>query len=650
MLLRRFLPILMLAVGLSGSVARASITPDARAIVNHYLEATGGVAVFQAQQTLHLTGRINTMEFKGSFESWSEPPNRFLRRMSLGPLRTREGFDGTTGWRTDLNSKQVTILDGHDLESMRSDAYFENEMWAREGQGGGSVTRGTSALRDNVDYVSLDVKPPTGEGRRLWFNAKTGLPNRVVTRGDNVESDEWYSEYKTLGGRVRPTLMTAQEEGHRITWTRHEEPDAESMIVDSAWAGPTQDPARFAPPADPRGPLTWLKTPGVASVPFRYGTQHVWIRASINGAPPADFLLDTGCSSTAIDGDYADQIGLKREGRFTVQGMGGYGEASFGRVATLRVGSEADGVTLRDLKVGIIDLGGGHEEVMWRKMAGLVGYDFLSRFVVELDYDKGIVTFRDPATFAYAGKGKALDMQLMSGVPIVQATLGDSCTGDFLVDVGNFGFDLHGSLVRRCQVVQAMQNRKQVQEYGVGVGDFFRNWVCRVDSLSLGPYRLRQPTAAMSLSRRGMVGSEQYAGNIGNSVLEHFKVTFDYAHRKLYLEPGARFAERDRHSLTGTMFVKQKFRVIVGGVLHGSPADEAGLKQDDEVLLIDGEPALSFTPEKLDRLFVRGEIGSIHRLSIMREGKPKTVEMKLADLLDSGTSPARADGASAGAP
>ncbi len=646
----RLIALATIVAASAAQVAEADVTPDAKAIVARYIEASGGAAAFEAEQSLHLKGRINTMKFKGSFESWSEPPNRYLRRMSLGPLRIREGFDGTTAWRTDLSSKQVTILDGHDLESARSDAYFENEMWAREDQGGGTVTRGSSAMRDNADYVSIDVKPPQGESKRIWFNAKTGLPNRVVTRGDNRESDTWVSEYRTLAGRKRATVQSAQEEGREIRWERHADPESERLILDSAWVSTKQDPSRFAAPSDPRAPVTPVKTKGAVSVPFRYGTQHVWIRVSINGAPPADFLLDTGCSSTVLDGDYADQIGIKREGRFSVQGMGGYGEAAFGRVASIRVGGETDGVTLKDFKVGIVDMGGGHEEVMWRKMAGLIGYDFLSRFVVELDYDKSVVTFRDPATFQYAGKGAALDMQLMNGVPIIQATLGDGCSGDFLVDVGNYGFDLHGSLVRRCQVLQATQNRKQVQSYGAGIGASFRNWVCRVDSLSLGPFRLIEPVAAMALSRRGMIGSDQYAGNIGNRVLERFKVTFDYARRKLYLEPGARYAQRDHHSLTGTMFVKQKFRVIVGGVVHGSAADEAGLKQDDEVLTIDGEPAMSFTPEKLDRLFVRGEIGSVHKLTIVRQGKNKAIEMTLADMLDAGKGSARSDGASASQP
>ena len=623
----------MLAALAIAAPARGEITPQARTIVDRYVEVSGGAAALAAQHALRLKGRMNTMEFKGSFEQWCEAPSRYLQRVSLGPLRFREGFDGHVGWRTDLNSKQVTILDGHDLERLRGDAYFENEMWARDDQGDGTVVHGASAFRDGQDYCSIDVTPPVGSPRRLWFSVKTGLLVRVVLHGDDERWDHWLSEYRTLAGRRRATLATTQEEAHRITFDAHEDPDGERVMLDSAWVAASLDSSLFAAPVEPQVPFRWLKTNGVARVPFRYGTRHVWIRASINGAPPADFLLDTGCSTTAIDLDYAEQIGIVRQGRFVVQGMGGLSEAAFARVASIRVGDGGDGVSLRDFKVGIIDFGSGHEWIMWRKMAGLIGYDFLSRFVVEIDYDRQIVTFRDPSTFTYAGKGRALDMQLMSGVPIVHATVGDSCSGDFLVDVGNYGFDLHGSLVRRCQVVQAVGRRKQVQVVSGGIGDNFVSWLCRLDSLSLGPFGLREPIAGFSLSQRGMVGSQEYAGNIGNSVLERFTVTFDYERRKLYLEPGVKFAQRDRYSRCGALFVRLKHMVVPAGIVHGSPADEAGLKPDDEITLINGRPALSYTPEELDRLFINGPIGSTQTLTVVRDGKTLKLELTLQDVI-----------------
>jgi hypothetical protein len=621
-------------VSLSATPAHAAITPQARAIVDRYVKASGGDSALQASTAVRVKGHLDAMRLEGDFEQWSQVPDKVSVRIHIGPLKLRTGYDGHSGWETDLNSQRVRALEGKELEKLQGDAYFENEMWAREGQGGGTVKQGTASLRDGISYQSIDVQPPVGPARRLWFSEKTGLLARIITRFDNGESDLWYSEYRRFGARRRATVQDALDPTlHVLLDTERAKPDR--YLVDSVWSAASFEDVVFAPPASRTGPIAWLQKAGVAKVPFRYGTRHVWIKVSINGAPPTDFLLDTGASLTAIDRDYAAKIGLIREGEFSAQGMGGSDAASFARVRSIRVGGGAgDGVTLRDFKVGIVNLGEGHEEVMWRKIGGLLGYDFLSRFVVEIDYDRLQVTFRDPRGYDYRGPGEALDMKLLGGIPVVEARLGGECAGDFLVDVGNsFGVIVHGSASRRCGMFRATSGHKQVKILTGGVGASFANWLCRLDSLSLGRFTLVEPIAGLSLATRGMVGSKDLAGNIGNTVLDRFRCIFDYERKKLYLEPGQRYAVRDRYSRAGVLLVRLGQKVVVGEVLHGSPADEAGLKPRDEVTTIDGRPALDFTPEELDRLFLEGAVGVTHTFRVVQDGKSSDHLLTLADVL-----------------
>ena len=630
----RIAVLLLLGVPLSAAPGHATITPQAQAIVNRYVKASGGDSALRAATAVRVKGRLHAINLDGRFEQWSEVPDRIALRIHLGPLKLRSGYDGHEGWETDLNSRRVRKLEGRELEKLQSDAYFENEMWAREGQGGGTVKQGTASIRDGVSYHSIDVVPPVGPARRLWFSEKTGLLARVITRQDNGESDYWLSEYRPFGGRRRATVQDALDPTlHALLETYRRKPDR--YLVDSVWSVTSFGGEVFAPPASRESPITWLKSGGAAKVPFRYGTRHVWIKVSINGAPPADFLLDTGASLTVIDRDYAAEIGLIREGEFSAMGMGGSDAASFARVRSIRVGGGAkDGVTLKEFKVGIIRFGEGHEEVMWRKIGGLIGYDFLSRFVVEIDYDKLEVTFRDPKGYAYEGPGEALDLKLLGGIPVVEARLGGECAGDFLVDVGNsFGVIVHGSASRRCGMFRATQGRKQLKILTGGVGASFANWLCRLDSLSLGRFTLAEPIAGLSLSTRGLVGSKDLAGNIGNAVLERFRCILDYERKKLYLEPGRRFAVRDHYSRAGVLLVRLGHKVVVGEVLHGSPADEAGLKPRDEVTAIDGRPALDYTPEELDRLFVEGAVGVTHVFKVVQDGKTSERRLTLADVI-----------------
>jgi aspartyl protease/PDZ domain-containing protein len=624
-------PLIAMLLIVLASPARASITPRAQQVVDRYVEATGGAAALANQGRVHVKGRLRAIELQGVYEQWSEAPDRVLTWTRLGPVRTRTGFDGRVGWITDLDSKRVRLLQGAELEHLQAQAYFENEMWARPGQGGGKVTHGSPMFRDQDVYLSLEVTPPAGPARRLWFSEKTGLLVRTLTEEGPRGTDYWLSGYRRLAGRVRPTIQDALDPALHVLLENEGQPDR--FQVDSVQAVASSDSSFFSPPRSTESPVTWRGRPGVARVPFRYGSRHVWIKVSIDGAPPADFLLDTGASITAIDRSYAEQLGLTRQGAFGVQGMGGMSGASFARLQSVRVGG-AEGASVQGIEAAILDFGEGHREVMWRKMAGLIGYDFLSHFVVEIDYDRQLVTLRDPKGYRYEGHGAALDMKVSGGLPLIEAQLGAGCRGDFLVDVGNsFGLIVHRSLSTGCGMLRATRGRKEVKVLTGGVGSSFANWLCRIDSLEVGPYAVASPIAGFSLSTQGMVGSNDVAGNFGNGVLERFKCTFDYARGKLYLEPGARYAQPDRYSRAGALFLRLDQRVVVEQILHGSPADEAGLRPDDEVVAIDGKAALGYTPEEMDRMFLEGELGATHRLTIQREGKTSTVTLKLRDVI-----------------
>ena len=62
-------------------------------------------------------------------------------------------------------------------------------------------------------------------------------------------------------------------------------------------------------------------------------------------------------------------------------------------------GPDGDGVEVRDLKIGVLELNRFLAPYFWREVAGVVGFDFIQRFVSTIDYDAGTLVLRDPATF-----------------------------------------------------------------------------------------------------------------------------------------------------------------------------------------------------------------------------------------------------------
>jgi len=86
-------------------------------------------------------------------------------------------------------------------------------------------------------------------------------------------------------------------------------------------------------------------------------------------------------------------------------------------------------------------------------------------------------------------------------------------------------------------------------------------------------------------------------------------------------------------SLAKEFDLQDKSGVIITEVLPGSPAEKAGLKVEDIVTELDGKPAKDSRHLKLQV----GQLapGSKARMKILRDGKPRTIEVTLKELPDS---------------
>ncbi len=615
-----------LASLLATSRACAAISPQAKPVVDRWIEASGGRAAFLADTMLHVKGRSVAGGERGTFEFWRHGPAQYMEAETEGTLRVRHGLDGATGWRTDVTSKKVAPLEGKDLEAIQGEAWFASEMWARDDQGGGKVWHGQHAFKGGRGMIALDVTPPVGPAKTLWFDDDTGLLVRVTHHRDQYTWDESYGGWRVFAGRKRWTVATVGDSVLYASGYRRANVDSIRAELPTAASG-------FAAPASTVRPVTWLRARGAVELPFRYRRGHVWVRASINGTAPADFILDTGCTMSALDREYVRRIGLPLEGRLVAEGVAGADEGGWAPVRSLRLATPAgDGVEIRDLKAGVLELNDDMRVMEWDDAAGLIGYDVLSRFVVDLDFDRQVVTLHDPATFRYSGRGQAVPFTLHACIPTVEVRLNAGCVGRFIVDVGNATvMTVHTEQVDACHLFGG--RRKEIQHWIGGIGGAIPETVCRLDSVLVGPFGWSQPIVGLTLHHLGTMGSKDVQGNIGTSVLERFRCTFDYAHSLLWLEPGQRFAQPDRYSHSGLYLHRFSGRVWITAVVRHSPADDAGLKVRDVLKAVDGRPIDRWTPEALDAVFRDGPIGSTVRLTIERDLVDQDIELTLADVL-----------------
>ena len=179
----------------------------------------------------------------------------------------------------------------------------------------------------------------------------------------------------------------------------------------------------LAPPlwaADPE-----KKEPAAFQVPYRLtDTQHVLVRAKINGKGPFNFILDTGAPALFVATDVSRKLGVDPDKK----GWGTFDrlEIEGGPVVTKTRGRVEDPFQLEGMNG--LGLAGVH-------LHGIIGYNVLARFRLEFDFTKDKMTwtpldFEPPPPVGLGGKGGApggLDA-LGTFLKVVGALLGKKAT------------------------------------------------------------------------------------------------------------------------------------------------------------------------------------------------------------------------------
>jgi len=263
-----------------------------------------------------------------------------------------------------------------------------------------------------------------------------------------------------------------------------------------------------------------------------------------------------------------------------------------------------------------------------RRADGLVGADFLARHVVEIDYAKSTMTVRDAKTYEPPSGAAVLPLMLDLGWPVIEGTVtprgGAPVSCRVIVDTGMRGtMTLFRPFSERHRLYEAADLHDFV--LGSGAGGLTRGDFDRVDSVTFGPLKFTAPVISYARDRAGIFAIDAVDGIIGGEFLRRHRVTFDCPHQRLILEPYPAAAGTFEGDMSGLFLATDApdYKAIrVMWVNPGTPAAEAKLQVDDELVSIDGRK-----PLKLDQARDLLRTPGRRRLEIRRDGKPMQVRL-----------------------
>jgi hypothetical protein len=616
-LARACLALALLCLGSPGrSPAAGPAPPTVDEVIARWVQALGGKKALRGVRCVHVRSDSTESGVAGTSDQWISRDG--FRRTTAQERDTREEvcLRGSC-WIKDWNGK-VLDLAGRDRRDQVTVAYLESLLFAGAAsgaaQGAGARLLGQEEARGRV---VIRFTPADGVPFDLSFDAATFLPVEAVRKPYDDAITVKFTDWRRVDGVIVPfSLRVTGGEGNG---------DDTTQLRDVRVNAPLP-PKAFDRPKDGAKDFRFAHGDRSSGIPFNFENDHIMVPCRVNGSEPIWFLLDTGAEATIINIGRMKEFGLQPFGATSVTGGGNSAPFSFTRVASLRVG-DAELAGQRD---GVMDLS-GLERIYGMPMGGLLGYDFLSRFVVEVDYVAKTIALYDPAAHAYAGSGERVPFIMEEGHPHVASRISvpgaPPIDADMVLDCGAADtVNLASPFVKAHRLLELARSKPAGAPNTMAGSEkeFFAQTSVRgrISAITLGGFTVSDVPINLMMGTTGAYASLSFSGTIGEGVLRRFKTIYDYSRRVMVLEPnadfGTPFAGRKTFGATFLADGSDYTVFTVTGVRKASPAEAAGLETGDVVVALDGRPAKEFRLADLRRALSAD--GTRHVLGIRRSG------------------------------
>ncbi len=362
-------------------------------------------------------------------------------------------------------------------------------------------------------------------------------------------------------------------------------------------------------------------------IPFTQLTGGVIIlNAKLDNFPDTlNFILDTGSSGISLDSSTASFLKLMPEASDrTIRGIAGIKKVGFLYNRKLHLSSLAiDSLNFHVNDYSILTA------VYGERIDGIIGFSFLSRYIVKINYDSLRIDICSKGTIRYP-KGGYLIKPILSTLPVQGARIKDGTTHNvrFLHDIGaGVCLMLSKDFVEDSSFLG--KKRKLWTKEGEGVGGKIDMHMTVVKELKFGPYRFRNVPAYVFDDVYNVTSYPYLAGLIGNDIFRRFNVILNYEKRDIYLVPNSHFRENFDYSYSGIELYFIEDHIEIGDVAEGSPAQKAGVKEGDILVAVNGNFSQNLNTYKIALQAANEKV----KLIIRRGGELIQIELKIKSIL-----------------
>jgi len=509
---------------LAASLPRhASPAETARLIIDETKAAAGGDR-WDAVQEIDGEGEKTSFGLSGGFRTRGQLTTGFFtHEAKYSIFSNAEGLDRNGRWRLD-NSGQIHPLNSDEAKTVAlSESYISSRGYFYPGRFTASFD--ACKLPSRPQQSCVWVTPKGGRALALWIDASTHQIERIEMELSVGSESVQYGDYRSVDGILLPFTIVVDHGDESESGTAHM--SAYHLMT----AGSTNEIIR---------PQVTFTDTGIGSGAAETTTRGYLdqpsgffiVEARINGQGPYPFILDTG-GHDILTPEMARRIGLPAIGKGFSTGAGaGSSPTEFTSVSTLSIG-EAE---MRKQPFTILHINLGTTAAAKGKrapIAGILGLEVFERFAITMDYKAQTVTLRPVDPFEYHGTGTGVPLRFTSDMPLCAASI-EGHLGVFGIDTGN-----------NTEVIVyhpwAVENGLGPHQHASGmegdsVGGGLKLARGHIQKFVIGGFDLGALDVLFSSDTSGSLSARAEAGNVGNSILSGFTVTFAFQLGTMYLE------------------------------------------------------------------------------------------------------------------
>ncbi len=295
-----------------------------------------------------------------------------------------------------------------------------------------------------------------------------------------------------------------------------------------------------------------------------------------------NFILDSGSGGISLDSSTCSDLNLPvQPSDTTVSGIAGVRKVPFvfdQKFITGDLVSEDMDFYVNDYTL--------LSTIYGEKIDGIIGYGFLRRYILNINFDSGHIQIYSPGKFRYL-KGGTLLRPSFSRLAALNVTVKDNVKTEF-----NFYLDTGAGLsllmtekfIREKNMI--LRRRKPVLTQAEGLGGKKDMLLTVIKSLRIGPYIFRNVPTHLFNDENNVTSYPYTGGLIGNDIMRRFNITLNYPKKEISIIPNSNFNDRFDYAYTGMSLFFLEGRIYIDDIISGSPAEKAALKGGDEIISV----------------------------------------------------------------